>query len=205
MCGLLLALLLNAPTAAAEDSLSCGIDDGMVRCDVDVEEFYAEEIREVLNNGWENTLQFHLVVERVEDEEIMALTFADLSERCYIDPFDNPCRALWSGDEDWESYEDVDELIEGISAFQLVSVPASELGEGEFVASLTVELNPITDEQVNVIRSWLARNRGGHLVVGKNESSIFGTFVSVFANVHPGHAEASVTVESKPFTVPASN
>ena len=63
---------------------------------------------------------------------------------------------------------------------------------------------PATARHGSKPRSWLARNRGGHLVVGKSESSIFGTFVSVFANIRPGHAEATHQLTAPQFELKGS-
>lgn len=198
VCGLLVVCI--PADARASDSLTCKVDDEAIICEADIEEFLSDEIRDVLNNGWENTLLFNLLL-LDEDNDVVGLSYSELSQRCYIDPFDDPCLALWSGSETWDSHQDVDAFIEETASFKLRSVPVSSIPKGTYKARLNVELNPITEEQVNVIRSWLARNRGGHLVVGKSESSIFGTFVSVFANVRPGHAEAFTTVESNAFKV----
>lgn len=197
---LLAAALCCALPAHASDSLECQITAGTLRCNVDLRDFLDGEIRDTLNNGWENTLHFQLVL-LDERGKVAAVTVTDLTQRCYIDPFDDPCLALWRSARTWDTYDDVDAMIAAIGVFELVSVAVADLPAGTYSARLDVELNPITDEQVSVIRSWLARHRGGHLVVGKNESSIFGTFVSVFANVRPGHAEAMISLETPPFAV----
>ncbi|MDX9719416.1 MAG: hypothetical protein RBU37_01620 [Myxococcota bacterium] len=196
----LCSFCVAASPAVARDSVSCTRDDDDLLCTVELEDFL-NEIRPVLNNGWENLLEFNLMLFEVEDETFVGHNFTELSARCYIDPFDDPCLALWSGSESWQSYEDVDEMILGISNFRLVSQGASELS-GRYFAKLTVALNPITDKQADVIRTWLARHRGGHMIIGRSDASIFGTFVSVFANIRSGKAEASKTIDSEVFELP---
>jgi len=202
VAGLLCACALLAPTfaEAADNSIECTAGAEQIVCEVDAREFLNKEIRSVLNNGWENNLHFNLLIMN-SDDDIVGVTYTIVSQRCYIDPFDDPCLALWSGSDSWQTYRDIDGLIAGIGKIRLESVPFENLEEGTYTARLSIELNPITDEQASIIRSWLARSRGGHLVVGKNDCSIFGTFVSVFANVQAGHAEASIRVDAPPFTI----
>lgn len=200
VCACAWLLTLASPAAAADNTLVCTAGEEQIVCEVDVRQFLTKEIRSVLNNGWENNLHFNLLVMN-SDDDIVGLTYTIVSQRCYIDPFDDPCLALWSGSESWQTYRDIDDLISGIGKIRFESVPFEDLEEGAYSATLSIELNPITDEQASIIRSWLARSRGGHLVVGKNDSSIFGTFVSVFANVQSGHAEASIRVQSPAFSL----
>ena len=184
----------------AKDKLSCEIDDDHISCDVDIRDFINDEIREVLYNGWENSLHFHLVLTD-DSGEVVGLTYAEVSQRCYIDPFDDPCLALWAGSTSWDTYLDLDSMIEAVGRFKLDSVDVDELSDGLYQAALSFELNPITAEQASLVRKWLARNRGGHLVVGRGDSTIFGTFVSLFANIRSGHAEAEFELASKAFRI----
>ena len=186
---------------AADNEVSCRSQAGRVFCEMDIRQWIQSEIRAVLNNGWENTLQIDLLLFDQRDN-LTAVTYAEVSQRCYIDPFDNPCLVLWQGSKQWQTYDNVDAMVQGLGRFTLASVATSDLPEGSYSVRLDLKLNPITDEQANVIRKWLGRSRGGHMVIGRNESSIFGTFVTVFANIRSGHAEAVLQVSSPPFTLP---
>jgi len=188
VCGLFVSQEVHAE-ASTESQVVCTIEAGLVVCDIDVRPFLRGEIRDVLNNGWENVLRVRLYLED-EGNDVVTVSFAELTERCYIDLFDNHCLALWTGRDAYMRFQNVEALIEGVGHFRLELVPAKQLVPDRYTARVEVELNPITDEQINIVRSWLARNRGGHLVVGQNDASMFGTFISIFANIRQGDAEA---------------
>lgn len=209
LCGVMLTwgVLSNDAVHAAtpaESQVSCRVEEGLVVCKIDMRPFLRNEIREVLNNGWENVLRVRLYLED-ESRDVVTVSFAELTERCYIDLFDNYCLAVWTGRDAYMRFKDVDALIEGVGHFRLELVPAKQLLPDRYTARVEVELNPITDEQINIVRSWLARNRGGHLVVGQNDASMFGTFISIFANIRPGDAEAYMSLRSPPLTIGAED
>lgn len=190
-----------APRAAAASELRCQLEGAEIVCDVDVRSFMGGDIRRALDNGWENMILFRLYLYDAA-EEVAVFSYAELHQRCYIDPFDAYCLAIWEGAQDYERFADVDGMIEGVGRFRLRSAQALTLPPGPYRARLQADLNPITDDQINIVRSWLARNRGGHLVVGSGDASMFGTFVSFFANITPGSAEASLTLDAPKLWVP---
>lgn len=175
--------------------LRCQIEGDDVVCDVDVRSFMGEDIKRAMDNGWENMLLFRLYLYDSAGE-VAVFSYAELHQRCYVDPFDAYCLAVWEGAPEYERFADVDALIEGVGRFRLRSAQLKTLAQGAYNARLQADLNPITDDQINIVRSWLARNRGGHLVVGSGDASMFGTFVSFFANITPGSAEASLVIEA---------
>lgn len=183
------------PVYAEDSNVTCETRSDEIVCDVDVRPFLQDEIRSALSSGWENEIHIRLFL-LDDDDEIIGLTYAKLNQRCYLDFFEEECLALWEGNDDWDSYPDVDELIDGIGNIRLRSVRTSSLAPGTYQARVLLELNPLTDEQISQVRSWLARNRGGHLVMDQSDSSIFGTFVSIFANVRPGDAEAVLSIDA---------
>ncbi len=83
------------------------------------------------------------------------------------------------------------------------TLPIEGLPPGRYYADLIVELNPLSTEDEAAIRSWIARNRGGHRTFASGGRSFFGTFVSLFVNIRPGNAEWSYRVRSRPFSLQA--
>ena len=153
-----------------------------------------------LKSGLLNRFLYRIYIRRLEDDEPVHLAAYQL-----LEAYD-----LWdevfylSEDEQGRDKRAVPgpaELAAQLGRFDGL-VLASKLPPGNYYADLIVELNPLSAADEAELRSWIARNRGGHRSFANGERSLFGTFVSLFINIRPGNAEWSLRARSAPFRVP---
>ena len=85
--------------------------------------------------------------------------------------------------------------VSNLAAFDTSLVPADKPCH----VAVVVEVDPLSDEQLSEVRSWLSRPQSGHRELALGGRSFFGSFVSLFVNVKVGHAARTVRFRSQDF------
>ena len=204
---LVAVLCLSEARAAHADDLpesyvACEAHGETVTCHIDVREMYTEEIYEEIESGFQNDLIWKVYLFPEDGEEPVALTIRrqlqiyDIWDEVHYvhDQFE---------DAPVEEYYSMSSVLDKIAQEDSVLVGRiDELESGNYFVAILIELNPLSDEEIAEIRSWISRNRGGHRTFSKGEKTFFGTLVSIFVNIRPGTAEAVLKIRSDSFYVP---
>jgi hypothetical protein len=196
-----IAALCGARASAQEaPSISCQPLQGALRCALLLSPAFDATVQSKLRTGLLNRFFYRIYIRRVEDDEPVNLAILEqfqvfeLWDELYYLSDDR-------GAEPRLRTPQITEAITALATFDglLISEP---IPPGRYYADLIVELNPLSEEDEAAIRSWIARNRGGHRTFASGGRSLFGTFVSLFINIRPGNAEWSLRARSRPFTIP---
>jgi hypothetical protein len=89
-------------------------------------------------------------------------------------------------------------LVDLTTLREIAVCPTSALEQGRaYFLGIVVEVNPVTQELVAEVRKWLTRPRGGQV----GTDSLFGSFVSIFANPKVPEADKTLRFRSQSFTL----
>jgi hypothetical protein len=192
LCGARLAQAQGPP-------LACGHAQAAVRCELNLAEAFGPQVQSRLRTGLLNRFLYRIYIRRIEDDEPVSL--AALQQYQVYELWDE-VHYLFEDQKSLKkrSTAEIKEVLSSLTSFQGLII-ADGLPPGRYYADLIVELNPLSEQDEAAIRSWIARNRGGHRTFASGGRSLFGTFVSLFVNIRPGNAEWSYRARSKPFTV----
>lgn len=198
---LLCALGWGQPAQAQDPPppLGCEQEGQGVRCALNLQSAFDAQMHSRLRTGLLNRFLYRIYIRRIEDDEPVSL--AALQQYQVYELWDE-VYYLFEDQQDQKkrSTPEIKEVLRSLTSFEGLII-AKELPPGRYYADLIVELNPLSEQDEAAIRSWIARNRGGHRTFASGGRSLFGTFVSLFINIRPGNAEWSYRARSRPFTV----
>jgi len=199
------ALLLVALAAHADEpelptrQLHFAQKDGKLLVSATFRDIYDEQLLRDLGSGFSQLIFVRLYVYAEGEDQPVWLTVAT-----YLGAY-----AQWDEEylirvRDPTGERNIKEKARAIAVADMTTIgdlpvcPISALvpGRGYFIGAI-VEVNPVTPELVAEVRKWLTRPRGGQV----GTDSLFGSFVSIFANPKVPEADKTVRFRSQPFSV----
>jgi hypothetical protein len=173
--------------------------DGHVFISVAYPELFDGDLLDQLSSGFAQTLIVRLYVYPEGDDAALWFTSATFRalyaqwDEVYLVRIRDP-----SGEKNLTERARAAALVDLTTLRELPLCPTSvlEQGRGYFVGVI-VEVNPVTHELVAEVRKWLTRPRGG--AVGTD--SLFGSFVSIFANPKVPEADKTLRFRSPTFSL----
>lgn len=197
----ILICLASPPAHAQQDGvepLQCGVVSGQVTCAIDARDGFDDQIRELLDNGFTNNLVYRLTLYRVDSTEPVASAGADFAQvfRLYTEVY----YISRGGIEGYTAHYDWPGAVAGLSRFLLPVAAVDTLEEGRYLADLTLEVNPLGEEDLSQARGWIDRARGGYAVLGGRGTG-WRSFISFFSDDDETTAQAVRRFRSPAFEV----
>ena len=198
-------LILGALAARAEEPpvptrpMRLVEKDGHVFVSAAYPELFDGDLLEQLSSGFAQTVIVRIYV--YPDGEDAALWFTSATFRVVYAQWDEVYLVRIrdpSGERNLTDKTRAAALTDVTTLRELAVCPTSALepGRGYFLGFIA-EVNPVTHELVAEVRKWLTRPRGG--AVGTD--SLFGSFVSIFANPKVPEADKTLRFRSQIFTL----
>jgi hypothetical protein len=203
----LVALLGGDHVASAQEGvpqrrLGVSWDEGAPRLTFNARDLVNREAREKLESGLPQTIAMRIYAYRDGESDPLAITVR--SCRVVYDLWEEVYRVQVKTARHDRTYEE--EELEGVLERCVIvrrgrigraSAYRSVRGRRVYFAAL-FELNPMSTDDVERIRRWLARPSGGRV----EGEAFFGSFVSLFVNRRIGEAERIRRFRSQSVRVP---
>jgi hypothetical protein len=196
--GLVGAQAFGQRAADPPEPLTCGRDEtGALRCQVDVASQLDHPIQALLENGFTNELVYRLYLFPRDDDTpvgaavvAFAVVFQLYTDVYYISR---------EGVEGYVERSSWPEARDVLARFEVVLDERRAVPPGAYFAAAVLEVNPVNEAQLLEARRWIAQSRGGYRLFDSRDSSLFGTFVSLFVNVDLGSADVRRVFRSESF------
>ncbi len=174
-----IGLSLGAVPCYAEDAIVCADQNQILVCNLSLHD-YMNKTSDLMTNGWENQLDIQLDLINTEDK-IVKTSHLHASQRCYIDPFESPCLVLWRGAKSWRTYRDVSTFIKSLSNLSIHAMKLNGVEPDNYRVRATIIVTEGSEKQSDIVKKWFRQSGNAGLRLG--ESSLIGSFISVFAPV----------------------
>lgn len=200
---ILTAVCLIPQIVMAEDLIQCTESDKRIVCNLQITEFI-EQSRQLLTNGWENTLQIHISLFEADHSSPIARSRLEATQRCYLDPFESPCLILWTGATKWQRYRDEDVFLRALSHFGIQALSLGDnLPAGNYRVRVTVQIMPSASKRLQSISNWFKASSGesGNSLWSTN--TLIGSVLSSHASSIEGDV-LQKTIETSNFYIDVS-
>ncbi len=205
--GPLFAALLASTVARAQDEvprrrLGVAWDEGAPRLTFNARDLINVEAREKLESGLPQTIAMRIYAYRDGESDPLAITVRscrvvyDLWEEVYRVQVQSARTDRTYNEDDFEGVLERCVVVRRWRVGRASDYRAVRRGRVYFAALF--ELNPMSTEDVERIRRWLARPSGGRV----RGEAFFGSFVSLFVNRRIGEAERIRRFRSQRVRVP---
>ena len=181
-------LCFSALPSYADDSIVCADQNQVLVCNIELGNFI-QKTSSLMTNGWENQLDIQLDLINPEDE-IVKTSHLHASQRCYIDPFESPCIVLWRGAKSWRTYRDASVFLKSLSTLSIHAMKLEEVEPDNYRVRATITVTEGSEKQSDIVKKWFRQSGSAGLRLG--ESSLIGSFMSVFAPVVESHGDKTI-------------
>jgi hypothetical protein len=173
--------------------------DGHVLASVTFPELFDGDLLEQLSSGFAQTVIVRVLV--YPEDQDGAVWFTSATARAVYAQWDEVYLVRIrdpSGERNLTERTREAARIDVTTLRDLAVCPTSALDEGRgYFLGIVVEVNPVTQELAAEVRKWLTRPRGGQV----GTDSLFGSFVSIFANPKVPEADKTLRFRSQTFTL----
>ncbi len=142
-----------------------------------------------MTNGWENQLDIQIDLLNTDDE-VVKTSHLHASQRCYIDPFESPCLVLWRGAKNWRTYRDSSVFLKSLSNLSIHAMKLTDIEPDNYRVRATITVTEGSEKQGDIVKKWFRQSENAGLRLG--ESSLIGSFMSVFAPVVESHGDTTI-------------
>ncbi len=203
-----LALMFCSATAWAQEAVVCETvsaqvvdelapDTGVVRCQVDAALVFDSQLRDVLDSGFTNNLLYRVYLYREGVEQPIAIAVIAFAEVFHL--YSDVYYISREGVDGYAGHDNWDDAVGEMSRFDVILGTTEELEPGQYLGAVMLEINPMSQSNLDEARAWISRSRGGYELFGSSEQSFFGSFGSLFVDADQGEAEATRRFQSQSF------
>lgn len=196
-CAIAIGLSLGAMPSYAEDAIVCADQNQILVCNLSLHD-YMNKTSDLMTNGWENQLDIQLDLINTEDK-IVKTSHLHASQRCYIDPFESPCLVLWKGAKSWRTYRDASAFIKSLSNLSIHAMKLEGIEPDNYRVRATIIVTEGSEKQSDIVKKWFRQSGNAGLRLG--ESSLIGSFISVFSPVIQEAPDYHLVLETTEFYI----